>query len=297
MKLHLDKLNVPNSLRVAMKLLDYDPTLMKYFLNDQTSLKHVQNGGNKKFLTEEFDYKGTKYKFFINKDNDNVTGYKLHAEENPNTLYYDCIFILMDKQERVVNLRGLSYSEKCFKKETIENFKTNGSKLLNIAFEFARQLVKKYNLKYLTLQDNSQRICNNISIILPLMNTLLTGQTWYGKRGLLPKNPNKYEVELQLYKAYRKNIKIMESVKVHDVKKIKTILKSAYDEVKPKKISWNQIETIYDKHKDGLLKDFLSEYLKEFDKTCEMFAQFYIELSTKLELFNFGGSQFIYIFK
>lgn len=68
--------------------------------------------------------------------------------------------------------------------------------LLNIAFKFAQKLVKKYGLKYLTLQDNSQKICKNTSISLALMNAFLSGNTWYSKRGLLPKKQNEYAVDM-----------------------------------------------------------------------------------------------------
>jgi hypothetical protein len=37
--------------------------------------------------------------------------------------------------------------------------------------------------------------------------------------------------------------------------------------------------------RDGLLKDFLSEYIKENNKTCKMYENFYVELSTELGLY------------
>lgn len=119
MKMHFSILNFKNPLKTAMDLADNDPTIQKYFSND----KFIQQGGKTKPKIEEIEHNSFKYKFYVSKLDQNTITYKLHPENNPNTNMYDCIFLLVDIEEKIVNLRGINYNEKCFEKETIKNIK------------------------------------------------------------------------------------------------------------------------------------------------------------------------------
>jgi hypothetical protein len=102
----------------------------------------------------------------------------------------------------------LSYDDKCF---ADKNGKWSGSDLLQIAFQIIDKIKDMYNIKTITLMDNSQKFCKEgKNIDLGLMLTLLTGDTWYGKYGFRPK-------EKLLADHYEKNKKIMKNKKLADI--------------------------------------------------------------------------------
>ena len=45
-------------------------------------------------------------------------------------------------------------------------------------------------------------------------------------------------------------------------------------------------------HQELLLKDYLTKFLKEYDKTCSYFYNFYEELFYDLQLYNFSHNPF-----
>lgn len=114
------------------------------------------------------------------------------------------------------------------------------------------------------------------------MLTLLTGDTWYGnhKYGFTP-------ADKKLIKYYANNKKIMNTITLKDINLIKYLLMSKLDE----KVIEKSKEFIA-KHQLLLVKDYLTKFLKEYDKTCEYFYDFYQELYIDLGLYNFHHRTF-----
>jgi hypothetical protein len=112
------------------------------------------------------------------------------------------------------------------------------------------------------------------------MLTLLTGDTWYSKYGFKP-------VDKKLKIKYENNKKIMNTVILNDIDLIKYLKMTKLDKSVIEK-SRQYIE----KHKLLLVKNYLSKFLKQYDKTCEYFFDFYYHLSDDLGLYNFHRRTF-----
>jgi hypothetical protein len=133
------------------------------------------------------------------------------------------------------------------------------------------------------------------------MLTLLTGNTWYGNIKNFcscPRNKNhtefclygKYDfkpVNERLIKKYDNNKKIMNTIKLKDIDLIKYLKMTKLN----KEVIDNATKFIKT-HQSLLLKDYLSSFLKEYDKTCEYFYDFYFTLFDDLGLYNFNHHTF-----
>jgi hypothetical protein len=151
------------------------------------------------------------------------------------------------------------------------------------------------------------------------MMTLLTGDTWYGrccKNKACPKHENSknscmygkygfrpikiigaslgsvpkaswlrkpwntYGFDEFEGEKYEQNKKIMNTIKISDINLIKYIKMTNNSHI------INATEQIIKTSLDMLLKDFLSNFLKKYDKTCEYFSMFYEELYYKIRVYD-----------
>ena len=80
------------------------------------------------------------------------------------------------------------------------------------------------------------------------------------------------------------------------MKKIKKYLIKSYEKIKNPKIDLESILNLYEKYKDDKLKTFMRSFLKDFDKVCEIFDLFIVQLTEDIGIYNFRGSSFIYVF-
>ena len=249
--------------------------------------KLFQTDGNKSHKIE-IDYNNTKFYFHEIKD-ENTIHFNLYKNNNDEEKP-ECVIIIIDKIEKIATLHGIMYDKTC-----CSNIKKlcSGTLLLKLAIKFVKFLGEKIKLKYLELRDNSYKICHNIQIKMPLFYTLMYGDTWYGKHGFLPFSHKEEKIDYKLLKDYKNNIKIINSVKTKDVKKLKDYLVYSYKKVKPN-IKFEEIAKIYNKYYDHLLSDFLKEYLFNYDTTCKMFNWFIDKLAHDINIHNFYGETFVY---
>lgn len=140
----------------------------------------------------------------------------------------------------------------------------------------------KFQIKMIILTDNSIKKCQNTYIKLTLMMTLLTGNTWYGKYGFRPIKiiNNEYDYDEFEYKKYEQNKNIMMKIKISDINLIKYIKKTKNQHL------INATEQIVNNTPNMLLKDFLSNLLKNFDVTCKYFSKFYEKLYSKISVYD-----------
>jgi hypothetical protein len=106
------------------------------------------------------------------------------------------------------------------------------------------------------------------------MLTLLSGDTWYGKYGFRPN-------EEHLIRKYENNKKIMNTIRLKDIDLIKYLKMTKLNE---KVIEKSKI--FIGKHQLLLVKDYLTIFIKEYDKTCEFFHNFYVILFDDLGLYD-----------
>ncbi len=227
----------------------------------------IQTGG--KNLT--IDYKNHKYtfeKFDIDEDN-----YVLYSLDN-----LECVSIIISKEYKTAEIHGISNYKSCLQ-FTNENI---GSTLLKLTIRMLKKYKERFGINMIILTDNSIKKCIKENIILSIMLSLLTGNTWYGKYGFRPIEiqNNKYIVDDISNNKYNENYKIMNSLKITD-----------FDLLKYIKLTNNQklIDATQRIIKDFplmLLKDFLGNLIKNYDKTCSDFAKFYRKLYNDIGVFD-----------
>jgi hypothetical protein len=178
-----------------------------------------------------------------------------------------------------------------------------GSTLLKITLKLLKKYKEKFQIKMVILTDNSVKKCYEVDIKLSIMMTLLTGDTWYGrccKNNTCPKHKNSknsclygrygfrpikitgnsYSFDEIEVSKYKKNKKIMNTIKISDINLIKYIKKTNNSHI------INATEQIIKTSPNMLLKDFLSNLLKSYDKTCQYFSMFYEELYNKIRVYE-----------
>tara|TARA_B110000971_G_C19974750_1_gene484411 strand:+ start:564 stop:1334 length:771 start_codon:yes stop_codon:yes gene_type:complete len=227
------------------------------------------------FMTNQIGGSGRKLK--INYNNNKYV-YEEIMDENYYILYsydkFECVTVIIDKEDRYAEIHDIGNYKTC-----IKDVDTSvGSPLLKITIKMLQKYKEKLDIKKILITDNSLKKCSNKNIKLSVMLTLLTGNTWYGKYGFKP-------VDDTLIKYYENNKKIMNTLKLKDIDLIKYLKMTKLD----KKV----IESCFiENHQSTLLKDYLTRFIKEYDKTCDYFYDFYFTLFIDLGLYDFHHRTF-----
>ena len=239
-------------------LIRENKTQIRHFLADQS-------GGGKKLSITYNDHK------YIFEEAMDKNYYILYSKEE-----FDCVTVIIDKENNKAEIHGIGNYKSCLD-DAIINV---GSTLFKITLKMLQKYKDKFNLKKILLSDNSIKKCNNKDIKLPIMLTLLNGETWYGNYGFKP-------VEEKLIDYYENNKKIMNTVTLKDIDLIKYLKMTKLD----KEIIEKTTKFI-EKHESLLVKDYLTKFLKKYDKTCEYFYNFYEQLFIDLRLYDFHHRTF-----
>jgi len=256
--------------------------LLKNIINDKF------NGGAKEKIIK-FEYKEHIFNFEQTKE-DNLIIIKVYTTNGMD----ECIFIIIDSSLKLAILQGIYNFPECVKDNLLpDNVGGIGSILLQTTIEFLKTHKDKYKINKIILTDNSNKICTTSTIHLAPMYFLLNGNTWYGKYGFRPYNDTKNDLDKVKYKRYIKSQDIISKIKVKDVKDLKKMLINAYNETKNKnEMNLTEILKIVDKMKNDLLKNFIHVFLIHYDKTCEMFGNFYMDLYDEIGLYDFYKNSF-----
>jgi hypothetical protein len=232
-------------------------------------------------------YDNIEYKFYESIINENhYILYNDHNIDNP----IDCVIIIMSKIDDTdyyqAEIHSIGNDKSCLH-DSVTNISV-GSLLLKITLQMLKKYHDKLKIKHVTLTDNSLKFCENIkkSIKLSLMLTLLTGHTWYGKYGFRPFDDDNYDYNKILVNNYNKNIEIINSITMEK----SNILK--YIELTEKKQIIEDVKKLLETNPDMLLKNFLSLFLKDYDKSCKYFYIFYEILYQDIGLFDFHKKLF-----
>ena len=235
------------------ELIRRNKTQARHFLTDQI-------GGSKKL---KVTYNEHKYVFEEAMDKNY---YVLYSKDE-----FECVAVVIDIENKIAEIHGIGNYKSC-----LDDINTNvGSTLLKITLKMLQKYKDKLDIEKILLTDNSLKKCNNENIKLSTMLTLLTGNTWYGKYGFTP-NDERFKIK------YKSNKKIMNTITLKDIDLIKYLKMTKLDEKVIEKS-----EQYIKKHQSLLVKDYLTKFLKEYDKTCEYFYDFYEQLFDDLGLYNF----------
>lgn len=242
--------------------------LKKNKINFIKLFNNYQTGGGKDLSVS---YNDKKYIFIKSEDiDDHYVLFSKDADE--------CVYIIISQEDKTAEIHGIGSYSSCLQ-ETNQNV---GSTLLKITLKLLKKYKEKFQIKMVILTDNSVKKCHKVDIKLSIMMTLLTGDTWYGKYGFKPIKitGNVYSFDEFEVSKYKKNKNIMNTIKISDINLIKYIKKTNNSHI------INATEQIIKTSPNMLLKDFLSNLLKSYDKTCEYFSMFYEELYNKIRVYE-----------
>lgn len=195
----------------------------------------------------------------------------------------ECVSVVISK-DGFAEIHEIENNSSCLQ-DTNQNV---GSFLFVVTIKMLIKYKNEFNIKMLILSDNRLKKCGEHNIILSQMLTLLTDDTWYIKYGFRPiiYENNTYKIDEIANKKYEKNKMIMNKIKIRDVYLIKYINETNNDKIIKATIQ------IIKNYPNMLLKDYLSNLLNEYDKTCIYFYQFYRKLFDDIGLTNFHRQQF-----
>ncbi|ATZ81174.1 hypothetical protein BMW23_1131 [Bodo saltans virus] len=261
----------------------------------QNSIHKCQYGGGiVNVIFEGVDFEFSKYR------DDEYSMFALNAKNNVN-----CLLIRINKGEKSAEILGIGYYPFCFTNKQIKHFKgkTNGSLLLKLALKLVNDVKEHYNLKKITIQDNSQKKCHDFNIDLSKMYILMHGETWYGNHGFIPyDSANKIEHKFGI-KMYKQNKEIMNKITVKEIPQLKKYIINSYNNIVTDNNHTNfynlllqkeEIVEMYNKYKNRgkLLKDLIKNFLIKYDKSCLLFYSFYEQLFNDINLYDFHGKYY-----
>jgi hypothetical protein len=155
------------------------------------------------------------------------------------------------------------------------------------------QLIDKiknvYGLKYIQLMDNSEKYCkfSHQSIQLWALKMLTTGETWYSNYDFVPFDEKNQTIHERNMQKLKHNKKIVSETKLKDTEILET-LKDASLKMNIR-FSDKTMDGFKKKYDNAFVKDFFTDFLKNYDKYCGIFSLAYDKIIIDLKLFNLYG--------
>ncbi len=255
----------------AYRNMGYEFVFFQHRRDDQYKNK-IQYGGGKT-INLKLKFEGYVFSVYQHKS---AKGYDISimrydSLESPE----HCMHIDIDVESDRAVIQNISYYKECSR--PMLGHPGGGGILLRLALYLLKHNKEKLRIKKVELMDNSSIICGSKKIQLPLLKTLTTGETWYGKYGFKPFNSG--EEDEDLMDAYNQNYKIVHETKVKD-----TPLFDYLEEIIDDKT--------YEECADMYLDEFFNHFLKDFDDRCEIFEKFYRKFARKIGIYNFYNNIF-----
>lgn len=298
---HEDDLSAQESIMRDIKIRDYDKVYFQYvtdnphlglFIDKRNSYKNNKHVGGGKVNKIRVSYKNNDFIIFEKKvDN----GYDIAIHRNNDVEEVEtCLHVMIDSITGLAYLQNISYYKNCNMKGNLNN-PGGGGILLRMCIKFLKKSKEKYDIRRIQLKDNSLFTCklNNKKIFLPIIHTLLFGDTWYGKYGFRPYIPDSDQEDKELNEYYSKNKEIVLTTKVKDTNLFNYLFEALKDESNKSEVEIKTfIDEYYAKYKNCTISQFFKMFLLNFDSTCKIFSKIYRGFYTNLKLYNFYGHPF-----
>lgn len=182
----------------------------------------------------------------------------------------DCIVLLYDKKEKIINIERLDLTNKC-----INNY-NSGKDLMNIIIKVIYKYKKTLGLKEIYLSDHSYILCDGIYIWLSNLSLLQYGKTFYGRYGFVPVNEDD---KMKL----NKNIIRLNKTRIKYIKNI--LIKLNLSNYLTNYLKTNNNENFMDFMK------YISRRLFD-EKKCKILNKLIDECFFKLKLFQMNNKQY-----
>ena len=196
----------------------------------------------------------------------------------------ECVMVVISKKEKTAEIHGIGNYKSCIMYTNVNV----GSTLLKITMKMIRKYKDRFGIEMIILADNSLKRCHNKNIQLSNMLTLLTGDTWYGKYGFRPieYSDNNYVIDKHFGELYERNKHTIDTLKISDFDLIKFINLTENEAL------INATTKIITQYPEMLLKDYLTNILKQYDENCHYFHRFYMKLYDDIGLHDFHRQLF-----
>lgn len=281
----LEKLNVPNHIDIYGKIINEDYEFYKYYFQ----LNNTEQFGGGEPITIKYNY--DKYTFNIHQiDETDRTSFSIYNNDNDD-IGDARMLIFIPKKENYVYIETISYYQNC---STPSMPKTKGGTLLlKTTLKFIDDIKLKYNLKYIQLRDTSTFVCRKNAIKTPISNLymLTRGDTWYGKYGFIPFDPNNKQIDIDNLVNYKTNQKLVKLVKVKYTN-LKSFMTKASYKKHLKQYNEKIINEIFEAYNDRSIKDFFKDFISNYDSTCDMFNEIYKDLMDEVGIVDLYGKTF-----
>jgi len=233
--------------------------------------KIQEGGGLKKIKIDDTEYT---YNIEQYKDEDRLNILLLELNNNEK----ECGMIIIDNNTQSAIIQDVINNKHCISCNNKNKLYKTGDILIKIMLE----IIKKYKIKKIELDDNSHYKYYGITIWLNKMRTLIQGEPFYAKYGFVPSN--KYDKETYEYnkKIYNNKPRISKTYINH-------LINYFIKNMNISKESLNQIYSIINiKDDDISVKRYisniikLSKELKDTDKNKELLCLYFNKIYEKI---------------
>lgn len=281
----LKKIHIPRYKEVYLEYLKTNP---KYL-----NINEIKGGV---IDSEIYKYKKLNFVIYIEKDDDMI---EISIRREDKIKNVPCLYIKIDKSYKKYNSHKVAYIENIsYYKDCVQlglNYPGGGSILLKLAIKYLTENKQKFDINRIFLTDTSTMYCEGISnkFVFPVLYSLVHGDTWYGKYGFKPYNPEINEPDMELYDKYKNNKKIILETKIKNIKHeklLKYFIK--YNKIKDPRNIEKYSNKFREKYNDLYINNFFEDHIKNFDIHCKILSKIYLKLFKKLDLHNFHKHAF-----
>lgn len=286
-----------------IQIRDYDKVYVQYMINDLDLISFINKRNSRINIDNKKTGGGKVRKIHISYENNEFiiyekelkNGYDISIQRYNNIEEVEkCLHVMIDSTIGIAYLQNISYYKDCNVRANLDH-PGGGGILLRLCIYFLKDKKERYRITRIQLKDNSMFTCrsNSRKLFFSSMHTLLFGDTWYGKYGFRPYDPDLMEEDKELLKYYMENKEIVQTVKVKDTNLFNYLFEVLKD-VPDKSESEIQkfINRYHEKYKDHTISQFFRMFLLDFDSTCSIFSRFYRGFYKNKRLYNFYGHSF-----
>jgi hypothetical protein len=281
-------INIQNYKEIYRHYLS-DHNLSNFLDNRRKNNSNDQiGGGTIRIIGYEYNDKE-----FVLYEKESEDGYDISIHRNNDDTEYKCLHIIINVELKLAYIKNISYHKNCLKGGL--DSPGGGSNLLKVCINYLKDTKDTYGVKRIQLMDTSSFLCksNNKHIQLPIMHTLIFGDTWYGKYGFKPYDSHLDKEDEELSKYYQENKDIVRSTEVDNTNLFNYLFEVLKNqEGKTEKEVKRFIDEYHEKYHNYTISEFFKMFLMKFDKNCGIFSQFYRGFYKNQKLYNFYGHSF-----
>lgn len=247
----------------------------------------------KRSTTRKIKYKFEGHMFTILEVNEpNIVAYSIHLNDIFNN-HTACLVLFINLNENFVYIENISYYPNRIFSGMLQTTK-DGSLLFKTALSFIRtNLMRKYKLKYIRLRDTGFIYCKQTKTMIEFDNfyMLTHGHTWYGRYGFVPFDPVNNNPDVYYSDDYNANQKLV-NIKVKDTHLREYVTTAIYKLGLYDKFPHAKINELFRRYANKSIKNFMSDFVRKYDRTYEIFELIYKELMRNLKMVNLHGKAY-----